>query len=83
MEQTQKARVFQNGRSQAVRIPAEHRFKSSEVYLQCDPKTGVVSLSERPFRKPIEEIFAEFDAAGGAEFEIERDLSFAPERELL
>ena len=83
MQQTDKARVFQNGRSQAVRIPAEYRFKSSEVYIYRDPQSGVVSLSEKPFRRPIEEIFAEFDAAGGAEFEVERDMSLPPERELL
>jgi antitoxin VapB len=83
MPQVEKARVFRNGRSQAVRIPAEFRFHSDEVYILRDPQSGVVSLSEKPFRRPIEEIFAEFDAAGGADFEIERDLSLPPERELL
>jgi antitoxin VapB len=83
MPQVEKARVFRNGRSQAVRIPAEFRFHSDEVYILRDPQSGVVSLSEKPFRRPIEEIFAEFDAAGGNDFEIERDLSLPPERELL
>ncbi len=83
MPLVEKARVFRNGRSQAVRIPAEYRFKSSEVYIHRDPQSGVVSLSEKPFRLPIEEIFAEFDAAGGADFEVERDMSLPPERELL
>ncbi len=83
MPQVEKARVFRNGRSQAVRIPAEYRFQSDEVYILRDPQSGVVSLSEKPFRRPIEEIFAEFDAAGGADFEIQRDLSLPPERELL
>jgi antitoxin VapB len=83
MPQVEKARVFRNGRSQAVRIPAEFRFHSDEVYILRDPQSGVVSLSEKPFRRPIEEIFAEFDAAGGTDFEIERDLSLPPERELL
>lgn len=83
MPEIEKARVFRNGRSQAVRIPAEYRFHSDEVYILRDAESGVVSLSEKPFRRPIEEIFAEFDAAGGAGFEIERDLSLPPERELL
>jgi antitoxin VapB len=83
MPEIEKARVFRNGRSQAVRIPAEYRFQSDEVYILRDAESGVVSLSEKPFRRPIEEIFAEFDAAGGADFEIERDLSLPPERELL
>jgi antitoxin VapB len=82
MPRLEKARVFRNGRSQAVRIPAEYRFHSDEVYILRDPQSGVVSLSETPFRKPIEEIFAEFDASDGADFEIERDLSFPPERKL-
>ena len=83
MQQTDKARVFRNGRSQAVRIPVEYRFKSDEVYIHRDPQSGVVSLSEKPFRLPIEEIFAEFDAAGATSFEIERDLSSPPEREFV
>ncbi len=83
MQQTEKARVFRNGRSQAVRIPAEYRFKSDEVYIHRDVVSGVVSLSEKPFRIPIEEIFAEFDAAGGADFVIDRDLSLPTDRDIL
>ena len=42
------AKVFRNGRSQAVRLPAEYRFDSSEVYIRRDPETGDVILSRRP-----------------------------------
>ncbi len=42
------AKVFRNGRSQAVRLPAEYRFDSSEVYIRRDPETGDVVLSRRP-----------------------------------
>ena len=42
------AKVFRNGRSQAVRLPAEYRFNSSEVYIRRDPETGDVILSRRP-----------------------------------
>ena len=42
------AKVFQNGRSQAVRLPAEFRFDSKEVYVRRDPATGDVILSRRP-----------------------------------
>ena len=31
--QVQTTRVFMNGRSQAVRIPAEFRFEEEEVYI--------------------------------------------------
>lgn len=30
----QTAKVFQNGRSQAVRLPKEYQFKGNEVYIQ-------------------------------------------------
>jgi len=41
-----KARVFMTGRSQAVRIPAEYRFTTDEVYFRRDPHTGDVILSQ-------------------------------------
>jgi antitoxin VapB len=42
------AKLFQNGRSQAVRLPVEYRFEGSEVYVHRDPATGDVVLSRRP-----------------------------------
>jgi antitoxin VapB len=45
---TKTAKVFMNGRSQAVRLPAEFRFESKEVFIRKDPKTGDVILSQRP-----------------------------------
>jgi antitoxin VapB len=42
------AKLFRNGRSQAVRLPAEYRFEDSEVYIRRDPATGDVILSRRP-----------------------------------
>jgi len=42
------AKLFRNGRSQAVRLPSEYRFKGSEVYVRRDPATGDVILSRRP-----------------------------------
>ena len=42
------AKLFRNGRSQAVRLPAEYRFEGSEVYVRRDPATGDVILSRRP-----------------------------------
>lgn len=44
----QTAKVFQNGRSQAVRLPAEFRFDTKEVFVRRDPVTGDVILSRRP-----------------------------------
>ena len=58
----QTAKVFMTGRSQAIRIPAEFRFNSKEVFIRRDEKTGDVILS----RKPVDwdELFAKLDAAG-------------------
>jgi len=42
------AKLFRNGRSQVVRLPAEYHFEGSEVYVRRDPATGDVILSRRP-----------------------------------
>ena len=42
------AKLFRNGRSQAVRLPADYRFQGSQVYVRRDPATGDVILSRRP-----------------------------------
>ena len=42
------AKLFKNGRSQAVRLPAEFRFAETEVYIRRDPASGDVVLSRRP-----------------------------------
>jgi len=44
----QTAKLFRNGRSQAVRLPADFRFQGTEVYVRRDPATGDVILSRRP-----------------------------------
>ena len=41
----QTAKLFKNGRSQAVRLPAEFRFDGDEVQIRRDPLTGDVILS--------------------------------------
>ena len=44
----QVAKVFTNGRSQAVRLPAAFRFTTQEVFVRRDPDTGDVFLSSKP-----------------------------------
>ena len=44
----QTAKLFMNGRSQAVRLPAAFRFDATEVFIRRDPVTGDVILSRRP-----------------------------------
>jgi len=42
------AKLFVNGRSQAVRLPAEYRFDTKEVFIRRDPISGDVILSRKP-----------------------------------
>jgi len=42
------AKLFRNGRSQAVRLPSDFRFEGREVFIRQDPATGDVILSRRP-----------------------------------
>jgi antitoxin VapB len=42
------AKLFINGRSQAVRLPAAYRFNTQEVFIRRDPATGDVILSSKP-----------------------------------
>jgi antitoxin VapB len=56
----QKAKLFTNGRSQAVRLPKDFRFKGKEVYIRRDPHTGDVVLSQGP-PKSWDEIFQKLD----------------------
>lgn len=42
------AKLFKNGASQAVRLPAEFRFDGNEVYIAKNEVTGDVVLSSRP-----------------------------------
>lgn len=45
---SQVAKLFFNGRSQAVRLPVAYRFDAKEVFIRQDPETGDVILSRRP-----------------------------------
>jgi antitoxin VapB len=58
------AKLFKNGRSQAVRLPKEFRFEGTEVAIRRDPATGEVVLAPRPSAPTIsfDEWFALYDA---------------------
>lgn len=65
------ARIFQNGRSQAVRLPAAYRFDTTEVYIRRDEATGDVILSRRP--SDWEGLFRVIDEARAESAEFLRD----------
>jgi antitoxin VapB len=45
---SQVAKLFINGKSQAVRLPVAYRFDTKEVFIRRDPETGDVVLSRKP-----------------------------------
>jgi len=52
-----RAKLFRNGRSQAVRLPAEFRFEGTEVEIARDPETGAVVLTPvRPSARALLEL---------------------------
>ncbi len=67
------AKLFKNGRSQAVRLPSEFRFEGSEVDIRKDSATGNVILSPKP--RTLEHLFQLLEELGPApeEFLADRD----------
>ena len=56
---TKTAKLFVNGGSQAVRLPAEFRFDAAdEVYIRRDAATGDVVLSDKPVSTAWDAFFA-------------------------
>jgi antitoxin VapB len=55
-----RAKLFRNGRSQAVRLPAEFRFEGTEVEVHRDPDSGAVVLT--PVRPSARELLKLRDA---------------------
>lgn len=56
--ETRIAKLFKNGSSQAVRLPAEFRFEGSEVYISRNESSGDVVLSSRPGVQSWGELFS-------------------------
>ena len=60
----QTAKVFQNGRSQAIRLPKEFRVETDEVYLKKTPE-GFLVITRDPwavFFEGVEELSEDFMA---------------------
>jgi antitoxin VapB len=67
------AKIFRNGASQAVRLPAEFRFEGTEVYISRDEETGDVVLSTQPSARIWGEFFRSLR-------EIPERVNFMPDR---
>ena len=80
MIETRVAKLFKNGASQAVRLPAEFRFEGEEVYVTRDDATGDVVLSNRPGAKAWNEFFELLHSVNvPADFMAERPLNVLPQ----
>jgi antitoxin VapB len=76
------AKLFKNGRSQAVRLPKEFRFEGDRVRVT---RMGAVVMLEpvaETGKETVEEWFARLDALGGDPiFPERREQNLAPIRE--
>jgi antitoxin VapB len=62
----QTAKVFRNGRSQAIRLPKDFRVETDEVYLKKTPE-GFLVISRDPwevFYEGVRQLSDEFMASG-------------------
>lgn len=69
----QTAKVFQNGRSQAIRLPKEFRVASAEVYLKKTPE-GFLVIPRDPweiFMEGVEELSADYMGDGRRQPDVE------------
>lgn len=66
-----RAKLFQHGGSQAVRLPKAFRFEGTEVSVRRDGEAVVlepVKANQPPTQKEMDDFWAEVDANGGADF---------------
>ena len=76
---TMSAKVFQNGRSQAIRIPKELRVDSSEVYIE---KVGDTLMIKPKKEDRWDKFFDELESVDSEDFLESRDQLPVQEREL-
>ncbi|HUY94640.1 MAG TPA: AbrB/MazE/SpoVT family DNA-binding domain-containing protein [Terracidiphilus sp.] len=80
------AKLFRNGRSQAVRLPKEFRFEGTEVAIRRDHSTGDIILSQAnqqqaAEKKSLDELLKMIDEAQFPD-DFMSDIDRRPPREL-
>jgi antitoxin VapB len=76
MNEPRLAKLFKNGASQAVRLPADYRFEGEDVYITRDEVTGDVLLSSYPSVKAWDKLFELSHSAADVDgFMLERPLN--------
>jgi antitoxin VapB len=78
------AKLFKNGRSQAVRLPKEFRFEGTEVNVRRDAATGNVVLLQPAAKttKSWQEWFDLFDSLEIPDGVFKREVHMPVERDL-
>jgi antitoxin VapB len=79
-----KAKLFRNGRSQAVRLPKEFRFDGTEVAIRRNDVTGDVVLSplQGERKRSLQDWFAFFDSLEIPPDSFERKTQMPVERDI-
>jgi antitoxin VapB len=75
----QTAKIFQNGRSQAIRIPKEYQFKGDEVYIQKHGDAVLLIPHEKAwevFMEGINEFSEDFMKNGREQGEVQEREAF-------
>jgi antitoxin VapB len=84
LPQTKLVRLFKNGASQAVRLPAEFRFPGKTVYASRNEATGDVVLSTRPGASNWADFFRELRRIDVPnDFLVDRPMNRIPEEKNL
>jgi antitoxin VapB len=78
MAKTNIAKLFQNGRSQAVRLPREFRFEGDRVRIR---RVGQAVLLEPIIQDP-QEWFRKLDELNSESFPSDRRQPVAPKRKI-
>ena len=71
------AKIFQNGRSQAVRLPKEFRFEGTEVYIRKEGSNVILSAKPDSWKD-----FFFSDNTPTADFMVEREQLDVQERDI-
>ena len=74
---TRMAKVFKNGRSQAIRLPKEYRVDSEEVYIEKVGHSLIIIPKEKSKWDVMRNALEDFDG-----FELERNQPQQQTREL-
>lgn len=74
------AKIFMNGRSQAVRLPAEFRFDCKEVFIEREGDRVVLWPKPRNLRKSLVEFFEKTEPFPD-DFLVDREDSLPQDRE--